>query len=378
MSAKEKQVVEIQGKLDDMTECPICKDTHKEPKILSCIHTFCMICLQETGLKTNKSPGDKMPCPVCTCRTEFTVPETGIVGLQRNFFMERRIAVKNILTPSSTNVLCDACQEDNDLGSEADIPLAEMYCADCNQRLCAECCKNHRKFKATKNHRMLQLDGAQINIPSIVKPCVCDRHEDKPLDIYCSDCQEAICVTCLYDNHKNHDTSPVSKIAPDFRKIIQKHGDCTTNFSRDLEQQRTGNDNQKAIFLGLVEDLENEIDRSKQNLKECAERDCDSLLQKLYYLKQERIKENESQLCDIDAVLESLEYYQAYCTQVTTIGLEVDICRAVHNFNTGAAELKQRYESVSLKPFPTVILRKPGCHNELYEHCKNVIGKIEG
>src|ERR1700733_4661401 len=112
MTAKEKQVVEVQEKLEDLNECPICSETYNEPKILPCIHTFCRKSLQETGLKTNKNPGNKMPCPIC--RTEFTVPDVGFTGLQRNFFMERLIETKNILNPSSASFLCDACQEDND------------------------------------------------------------------------------------------------------------------------------------------------------------------------------------------------------------------------------------------------------------------------
>ena len=61
--------------------------------------------------------------------------------------MERLIEMKNILT----GVLCDACQEDNDLSAEAEIPSADMYCADCNQRLCGECCKIYRKNKESQN-----------------------------------------------------------------------------------------------------------------------------------------------------------------------------------------------------------------------------------
>src|SRR6218665_3433 len=285
MSAKKKQVVEIQGELDDITECPICTETYKEPKILPCIHTFCMTCLQETGLKTNESPGDKMPCPVC--RTEFTVPDKGFAGLQRNFFMERLIEMKNILNPSSEGVLCDACQEDNDLGTEEEIPSAAMYCADCNQRLCGECCKIHRKYKATKNHRMLQLDGVQIS--SIVKPYVCDKHENKPLEIYCSSCQEAVCALCLYKSHKTHDTSPVIEVITDFRKIIQENADAMMPFSRNLKEKTIGRDSDKEMFVGKVADIEREIKRITQDLQECTKKEGDSLLQQLNSIKQEKI-----------------------------------------------------------------------------------------
>jgi len=374
MSAKEKQVLEIEGKLDDITECPICKETYKEPKILSCLHTFCLICIKETGLKTNSNPGDKMPCPVC--RKEFIVPEKGFAGLQRNFFMERLIEMKNILSSSSESVLCDACQEDNDLGVE--VPPAAMYCADCNQRMCEECCKNHRKYKATKNHRMLQLDGALINIPSIAKQYVCDKHENKQLDIYCSSCQEAICALCFFDGHKTHETLPVVNVSSDFRRVIKENSDSMLSFILDLKNKVKEEDNGKVVFARKVAAVESEIKATRQNLQECIEKHCDSLLQQLNSIKQEQNKKSESQLSDIETVLASLVSYQAYCKQVTAIGSDVDICREVYNLNRRAAELKERYDLLSSEPFPNIWLKKPEFHDAFLRAGNNIIGKIEG
>src|SRR6218665_2170983 len=370
MSAKEKQVVEIQGQLDEITECPICKETYKEPKILPCIHTFCMTCLQETGLKTNKRPGVKMPCPVC--RTEFTIPEKGFVGLQRNFFMERLIEVKTIMNPSSTCVLCDACQEDNDFGVLVDIPSAAMYCADCNQRLCEECCKNHRKYKATKNHRMLQLDGALINIPSIAKQYVCDKHENKQLDIYCSSCQEAICALCFFDGHKTHETLPVVNVSSDFRRVIKENSDSMLSFILDLKNKVKEEDNEKVVFARKVAEVESEIKATRHNLQECIEKHCDSLLQQLNSIKQEQNTKNESQLCDLETVLACLVSFQAYCRQVTAVGSDVDICREVYNLNKRAAELKVLYDSLSFEPFPNILLKKPEFHDVFFRSGNNI------
>jgi len=71
--------------LDDMTECSICTEVFTDPRVLPCIHTFCLECLLNCG--KDRQPRDRMPCPLC--RKEFTIPDDGLSGVQKNFFMEK-------------------------------------------------------------------------------------------------------------------------------------------------------------------------------------------------------------------------------------------------------------------------------------------------
>ena len=61
-------------------ECPISTKVYSEPKVLPCIHTFCLKCLE--GWSEDKNPGDQMSCPLC--RKEFTVPDGGLEKLPKN------------------------------------------------------------------------------------------------------------------------------------------------------------------------------------------------------------------------------------------------------------------------------------------------------
>ena len=78
--------------LGDMTECPICTEVFTDPRVLSCIHTFCLQCLLNYG--KDKRPGHRMPCPLC--RKEFTVPDDGLPGTQKNFLMEKLLHVREL------------------------------------------------------------------------------------------------------------------------------------------------------------------------------------------------------------------------------------------------------------------------------------------
>ena len=59
--------------------CSICFDDLQEARVLPCIHSFCLQCLDSYCKSNNKLPGDDVPCP--ECRTEFAIPKAGAAGL---------------------------------------------------------------------------------------------------------------------------------------------------------------------------------------------------------------------------------------------------------------------------------------------------------
>ena len=91
--------------LSDMLECSICMEEFSDPRVLPCIHTFCLKCLEGTG--RDKKAGDTMDCPLC--RNVFSIPETGISGVSKNFFLERLIDMHHFSSEDSDESLCNAC-----------------------------------------------------------------------------------------------------------------------------------------------------------------------------------------------------------------------------------------------------------------------------
>src|SRR5688572_26413714 len=70
----------VQDKIAEVTECSICVQIFTNPKILPCVHTFCLHCLETYG--KDKKPGDQMVCPIC--RNEFLIPDGGLCKLPNN------------------------------------------------------------------------------------------------------------------------------------------------------------------------------------------------------------------------------------------------------------------------------------------------------
>src|SRR6218665_2945508 len=214
--------------VEDITTCCICTEVYTDPKALPCIHTFCIKCLQENGLKTNKGPGDEMPCPIC--RRLLNIPTGGFHALPKNFFIEKLMQVARVSDqPASSEALCDACAEDNNEESDKDISVgtADKYCDDCKQKLCEKCSRQHRKFTSSKDHKLMPIseyESGQI-VRTNVAPSVCELHRQKVMDTYCADCKTVVCANCFIDDHKNHEGSHVDKFVDDFRKQINSNAD---------------------------------------------------------------------------------------------------------------------------------------------------------
>ena len=49
--------------LDDITECPICTEVYTDPRVLPCVHTYCLKCIEKYS--EDKQPGDELACPLC-------------------------------------------------------------------------------------------------------------------------------------------------------------------------------------------------------------------------------------------------------------------------------------------------------------------------
>ena len=137
--------------ISDITECPICVETFTDPKVLPCVHTFCLKCLLKYG--EHDKPGDQVACPLC--RANFVIPPGGFADLPNNFFVNK-LLLANQLTDASggtdqTQAVCELCLED-----DANVS-AEVYCMVCELHMCGKCSIKHTKPKAMRSHQLVNV-----------------------------------------------------------------------------------------------------------------------------------------------------------------------------------------------------------------------------
>ena len=191
--------------------CPQCQQLFREPKLLPCLHTVCVSCLQllHKDATAQDVCGVQITCPVC--QKVFSMPDgcKGVEDLQTSLvFSEMVRMVENVEQYHSSDVAALTCH------SCADAPPAVAYCQMCAQFICERCAKLHRRWSDYKGHVVFALETLRssdiLKIEHLVKApdCLqgvnyCFKHSSEKLKLYCEECLELICHDCML-KHRNH------------------------------------------------------------------------------------------------------------------------------------------------------------------------------
>ena len=231
--------MDIKTLLDNLHEevsCSVCMTTFTDPKILPCLHNFCLHCLN--GILRISGRYDIFPCP--ECRKEVQVPSSGnLKDLPTNFRINSLLDVLAIKECHTAGVTCANCDKSSRHSS---------YCFQCCAFWCDECIIAHNLIKANKEHRVLALkDFEDQDIEDVLKrPVFCQQkhHEKEELKFFCKNCDAAICNLCVATIHDGHAKIVLEEAASE-RKIQvksaietqKKNIEHKKNVIADLERQ---------------------------------------------------------------------------------------------------------------------------------------------
>jgi len=364
--------------LREITECPICMSVFTDPRMLPCIHTFCFECLSRTGEADQKKPGDKIPCPLC--RKEFMIPEDGMYGVQKNFFMENLLVYKTTLQMGSTTIICDICDIRNK-GKTGQVPKATMRCMECQDNYCAGCAEIHQLQKVSKDHQMVTVGSdMKSETKQLVSKKSCTKHVHKTLDYYCSKCKKIVCVSCFVESHTLHDCKDVTTVDEEFRQAIEKEAWKISTYEKEMLQIRNNNEKKNADFLKEIVEKDNEIRRRNQEIKDIIDRHTELLLDELSVIKSKNLKEMGNEKEEIERRRTILESFEVYCTELTLKGSANDICSSVDQVIARADELKRENEAFIGRPHKSVEVsfQATVLEDVLKNAGSNFVGKVEG
>ena len=318
--------------LDDITECPICREVYTDPRSLPCVHTYCLKCLET--LSKDKPPGDEVACPLC--RKEFVVPDNGVSDLPKNYFVANFLQMKALSCVESRTSPCEVCSS----GETMEKKLATVYCVECQQKLCPTCEDYHKKLKATRSHSAVNI-GDEVMKETLLEHlhANCDKHEGDLLRIYCFECDLPICIMCYIKAHNSHKCSDVKEVADTFRnqmtsdveKIVAGVETCR-DMLQDLEKEVVN-------FEEQIAKAEVEVSEKAEQLKQMIDVHKEKLMTELSSMKQKRMKEIESLREEIERQLLSMESYKKCVDEVRQKGTACDIARAASGLHDRADEL---------------------------------------
>ncbi|XP_038050669.1 E3 ubiquitin-protein ligase TRIM56-like [Patiria miniata] len=238
-------------------ECPICFGFFRQPKMLDCMHSFCLKCLQELSQEQD-ARSKKLTCPVC--RHETALKENGVASLSSNFTLSALVeaaALEEQLPGGQGSVVkCQACDEDN---------RAISRCEDCGYYLCQECQRAHERLAMMRSHKIYTL--AQLKSQVLVQVTKssggiahqCGEHLDQNACLYCSTCEQLVCTNCSLRDHDTdeHHLSGIAEASEKCRQhvadLFAKAAQGAKRLSLAIVEMEMSRKKLDAMFAGVTQ-----------------------------------------------------------------------------------------------------------------------------
>ena len=242
--------------MKELLTCSICDETLEEPRTLGCFHSFCKKCLAkyvESQRKITKK--DRMfDCPLC--RTQFQLKQEESVDQIRPCFFINNLLEMLSIQERASQIKCEACKSD---------VSAVSRCIECERYLCGNCLTTHNNWPDFNNHDVLTLEELakpENQCKAKAKPrCIKKGHGNKPLEIYCTTCNELACLTCVVLDHPkpDHECEPIDVVANRQKEALKRTSAILQTKSDEghdaLKKIRKASENMKANTRKAKDDV---------------------------------------------------------------------------------------------------------------------------
>ncbi|XP_051954723.1 tripartite motif-containing protein 75 [Xyrauchen texanus] len=331
--------------------CSICLDLLKDPVTIPCGHSYCMNCINECWNMEDQR--GTCSCPQCR-QTYHSRPSlnrsTVLAEIMETLRDTAPQVSESVLSlPGPGDIGCDFC-----IGRKF---KAIKSCLECLASYCEAHVQPHYNVPALKKHKLVKATIMQT----------CSKH-DKLLEVYCRTDQKCVCMHCLMDDHKGHDTVPCTterndkqiKLADNQTKLkqtIQAKEKELQTMKMDIKSHsysaKKAVENSKKAFTELVRFIEVRSTEVIKKIKahEKADLDQGAKLQEKLEVDIKELKRREEVLETLLQTDDSINFLQNYESLSSSSGsddipsLSFKPCCSYMDASKLVFELKERLET---------------------------------
>ena len=318
--------------------CYICGKHYVEPKLLNCLHSFCLECLDNLVFYKEN---ERIEC--CVCGQKTCIPGSGMSDLPTNVVIKQLLELNEDLEKDS---FCDICI------LHGEEKKSSGQCVDCNDMLCSECCEKHTYSRLTISHTVVPLQDVTADNERCVvrlhenKVLSCSEHTDEKLKFYCISCQIVVCRDCILLSHSSHQVLTTDK-------VIQKIKDDINRKVKELNQTKE----KKCDELVKYEKLLEEKFDSEKNTLDTVYKEMIAVIDEKYKVSLESLNEHyhnlRSRLQERKEKVEKnrgcVEDTEKNVTFLLNQGQDLEITNMESLIRNQLAKLKNSFENI--KPY---------------------------
>ncbi|XP_013404938.1 B-box type zinc finger protein ncl-1 [Lingula anatina] len=231
--------------------CTLCEEKFNQPRLLSCLHTFCLPCLEKlTKDPETDEPLEAITCPLC--KQETKIPAKGCEELSQDLVMVNLLDMSAI---ENMQIVCTSCKAKE---------KAVARCSDCANFLCPNCVTAHQYMRCFENHKVVSFEDIQSGEegPVIHKPLFCEIHPVEGMKYFCNTCQTPICNECMVTNqHQGHQIDRIGN-------GDEKHSEELKNLMSECKGKVSFCEEASASLENHLSDLQNARDNARDLVKE--------------------------------------------------------------------------------------------------------------
>ena len=276
-------------------KCSICLEFFNDPRLLPCLHTYCLKCLQ--GLVCDKK--SELSCP--QCRAKHEIPKGGVDSYLCDLSILPELETAR---GQGQKKMCGFCTTGE---------VAVGYCNDCGEYLCHYCQDvMHKRGKMFVSHSVSSIEEA-TSITSSSLTCffkqisLCSFHPKHELEIFCKTCNTLVCCKCMLETtHKGHKYDFFEKVQDEILKQIK-------SMTQRVKEKEAIVKNS----LSFVEKFGQQVCSERDKLDTEINAACDEYITKIQTMKEELLKQVESKFTkDSKTIWATKNHLQVILSQV--------------------------------------------------------------